>query len=237
MSFDSVPEVVRDVWLHTVKGWVVALRVPGKPFPMLPGCDRRGGVPGAGLVRAVYEQTGLVITAAGGELYKHVTTSAAFDSEVVAGSLRASSAGVPTLVHPREFTGSMEALWLEEFGVDLDPEPLRLEKIAVRPEDIMPGDRTNLVVSGFRYEQTSTGALVFLQYESFAQSTLGADDELFGDDTTTPKQEDDTKAQGRKGSQRIGDAALGRAWSIPLELGGAGMLVYRLGGSLLGAST
>ena len=242
MSFDSVPESPRDIWLHTIHGYIVALRVPNKPYPILPGIDRRG-LPGAGLVRAIYEQTGLVVA--------HCTTidnprcgSWLFDSEVLAGSLRASTHGVPELVHPDEFKLSPEAEWLENL-LDPNPRPLSYVEVSVRPEDLMPSDRTTLLVSGVRIEYTNSGGpLVGVQYENFVQATLGADDQAtpgaFGDEVAAPTDgevKDATRSDARRGKPAaIGDPArASRVWT-PIN-GGAGLRIYRLGGSLLGPST
>lgn len=244
MSFDSAPERPRDIWLHTIRGYIVALRVPNKPYPVLPGIDRCG-LPGTGLARAVYEQTGLVIAGPvcvdGGQRHQVKV----YDSEVLAGSLRASLHGTPELVHPSEFKMSPEVDDLGALLIESDPPALSYAEVSVRPEDLMIGDRTALLITGVRVESTDNGPVVSVQYENFVQATLGADDQptpgAFGDEAAAPADAGEAKDATRSDSRRGKPAAIGdparasRVWT-PVN-GGAGLRVYRLGGSLLGPST
>ncbi len=232
MSFDSAPEHPRDVWLHTVRGWIIALRRPDKPYPVLPSCQHRRATD---LVRAVYEQTGLVIETPS-LIRRHVAEAMVYDSEVLAGSLRPSSTGTPVLVHPSEFACSPDIDIVRSVLGTTNPGPLKVSAVSVRPEDVMVGDRRELEVSGVRLELTDNGPTVALRYESYAQATLGADDELHGDDTPPVDPDADEKSRGKKSAPRIGDTALGQVWTPPMR-SVAGLRVYRLGGDLRGEST
>lgn len=230
MTFDSDPGGSRCVWLHTVGGWVVGLRPRNKPYPVLPSVSGSA----EGIVRAVFEQTGLVVAAppaataqAGGDMV--------VDSDILAGSLRPSSAGRPELIHPSEFKCSPDGELVEAHIQDLEPPPLKVAAVGVRVEDVMIGDRTGLPIIGVRLEITGEGTQVEYCYDNLAQGTLGKDDELYGDEPTVPEEEDTRR--GKRSGGRIGDATLGSAWAPARHLDGAGVQVYRLGGDMRGPST
>lgn len=218
--------------LHTHRGHILGLRVPGKPYLVLPSAaiteGARAGDPLDRLAAEAFTRAGLVVNtlewsaAASGDFL-------CYNAEIIGGTLRPNAG----FFHPREWAGSPDA---DHLGALLtsDPAPLALEQVRVYPHEVVPGDIYNFPIVSTRYERNAHGEeSVTFQYENYSGAALGKDD-AFGEDGEEAPEEDGRGGRKRKMTER--NTTLGCAWGSPHDLR-AQILVYRLGGDYRGEST
>ena len=232
MSFDPEPAIPapRVRLLHTHRGHILGLRVPGKPYLVLPSApihDSVNDLIALLLEREVY-QTGLFVDAQWSKpdgRHGFVVTK----THILGGTLRPNAG----FFHPREWAGSPDA---DHLGALLtsDPAPLALEQVRVYPHEVVPGDVYNFPIVSTRYERNAHGEeSVTFQYENYSGAALGKDD-AFGEDGEEAPEQEGAGGRRRKVTER--NTALGCAWGSPHDLR-AQILVYRLGGDYRGEST
>lgn len=231
MSFDPEPAIPapRVRLLHTHRGHILGLRVPGKPYLVLPSAPMRADEDpmDATLTRDVYTQAGVVVSLRGW-VQKQGDYICSTES-ILGGTLRPNAG----FFHPREWAGSPDA---DHLGALLtsDPAPLALEQVRVYPHEVVPGDVYNFPIVSTRYERNAHGEeSVTFQYENYSGAALGKDD-AFGEDGEEAPEQEGAGGRRRKVTER--NTALGCAWGSPHDLR-AQILVYRLGGDYRGEST
>lgn len=226
MTFDSEPATPapRIRLLHTHRGHILGVRVPGKPYPVLPSAAPSGLHSDVNcLARATFEQTGLVVQIAAGGSYMDV-----FGGSVILGGVLRPSAG---FFHPSEFATSPDRDFIG--GMDYVVPPLTFEQVSLYPHEVSPGDRYLFPIVGTRYERTIDGDEgVSFCYESYAEVALGRDDSFASDDAA----DDESEGLPKKRGVVERDPRLGHMWGSPHKLN-ARLLVQRLGGDFRGPST
>ena len=229
MIFDSEPATPapRIRLLHTHRGHILGVRVPGKPYPVLPSAPMPGNIHTVVdcITRAIFEQTGLVVCVAEEGVYSDAS-GFLFGAAVVLGGALRPAAG---FFHPSEFATSPDIDFIKDIiGLQDDLEPLKYEQVSLYPHEVSPGDLYLFPIVGTRYERTIDGDEgVSFCYENIAEGTLGRDDEH--DD-----EEDADNRRPRKVVER--DTRLGRVWYAPHKLN-VRLIVHRLGGDFRGPST
>lgn len=210
--------------LHTHRGHILGLRVPGKPYLVLPSapCEpTEQDSDAVTLAAAVFASTGLVVSISSG-YYGSPGTRLHDEATIVGGTLRPSAG----FFHPREWAGSPDA---DHLGALLtsDPPSLALEQVRVYPHEVVPGDLYNFPIVGTRYERSAQGdETVTFQYENYSGAALGKDD-AFGEDGEEAPEQEGTGGRRRKVQEK--NTTLGRSWGAPHALT-VQLLVYRLGG-------
>lgn len=218
--------------LHTHRGHILGLRVPGKPYLVLPSAPIIAGVtdPISAMARAVFQQTGLVMDVGGWVGNPDLSSDLRCENETILGGTLRPNAG---FFHPREWEGSPDTEHIGSLGI-ADPDEFTLEQVRVYPHEVVPGDIYNFPIVSTRYERNAHGEeSVTFQYENYSGAALGKDD-AFGEDGEEAPEEDGRGGRKRKVTER--NTALGRAWGSPHDLR-AQILVYRLGGDYRGEST
>ena len=234
MSFDPEPATPapRVRLLHTHRGHILGLRVPGKPYLVLPSAPiiAGGTDPIDALTREVFMLSGLVVRVHGSRLHDVKSVDILCGTADIIGGTLLPNAG---FFHPREWTCSPDFEWVEHI-IDTDPPPLTLEQVRVYPHEVVPGDIYNFPIVAVRYERNAHGEeSVTFQYENYSGAALGKDD-AFGEDGEEAPEQEGAGGRRRKVTER--NTALGCAWGSPHDLK-AQILVYRLGGDYRGEST
>ena len=243
MTFDPDPVVPapRLRLIHTHRGHILGLRVPGKPYLVLPSAPAESSEQGSDpedLARAVLTQTGLAVVIEP-EYYGPYAPDYPLDrthiEAVILGGVLRSGAG---FFHPEMWRDSPDADLIARFvvGVVGTPvEPLTYEVTRLYPHEVMPGDIYNFPITGTRFERTSDGEeTVTFRYESYADAGLGRDD-AYGVDGV---EEDSDKPEAKRGKKQAKEreTRLGHTWGQPHDLR-VQILVHRLGGDFRGRST
>lgn len=259
MTFDSEPAspAPRIRLLHTHRGHILGVRVPGKPYPVLPSAPLVWwrGMPHnsaeaarislralRGLTSAITEQTGLFFYPADDvgtwaypeffgdgqdDLFEPDGSMLYRGGLTLAGGVLRPQAG---FFHPSEWRSSIDAERVRCLSSDV--EPLKYEQVSLYPHEVSPGDRYLFPIVGTRYERTIDGDEgVSFCYESYAEVALGRDDSFASDDAA----DDESEGRPKRGVVER-DPRLGRVWGSPHKLN-ARLLVQRLGGDFRGPST
>lgn len=233
MSFDPEPAIPapRVRLLHTHRGHILGLRVPGKPYLVLPSapCEpTEQDSDTVTLAAAVHASTGLVVSICPG-YYGSPGTRLHDEATIMGGTMRPNAG----FFHPREWEGSPDTDHIGSLGI-ADPDEFTLEQVRMYPHEVVPGDIYNFPIMSTRYERNAHGEeSVTFQYENYSGAALGKDD-AFGEDGEEAPEREGAGGRRRKATER--NTALGCAWGSPHDLR-AQILVYRLGGDYRGEST
>lgn len=262
LTFDpDVTEPPRVRLIHTHRGHVLGVRVPGKSYLVLPSATRgrQGALPGNSLdaVRyslrflcrlsaSVLEQTGLTVYpwSDNGLAFPEFIgdhQDAMFEPDgsmvfkgvnVLGGELRPNAG----FFHPSEWKNSPDWERVQRFVGEENPLPLAYEQVALYPHEVSPGDRHTFPIVGTRYERSIDGEeCVVFQYESAGENVALGRDDAYGEDGATEAEEGDGRGRRRRKVVER-DSRLGYVWGQPHKLN-ARIIVFRLGGDFRGPST